>query len=147
VIVASGVSSAVYETRDFVNPSRLATLVANSTCVASDSAGMLIATNVMTRDLQRGCPVIFDVDGSVYSVAAGSNPLHLTSHQRRHLSTAYQDMLADYFESSDAVILHREAADGLDPALLSELRSRPLVWEHGVNQLYGPVPGGTTPGD
>lgn len=145
VIVASGVSSAVHETRDFVNPSHVTTLVANSTCVASDSAGMLIAANVMTRDLQRGCPVIFDVDGSVYSVGAGSNPRGLTSHQRRHLSTAYQDMLADYFVASDAVILHREAADGLDPALRSELRSRPLLWEHGVNRLYGPVPGGAAP--
>lgn len=108
--------------------------------MASDSPGVLISTDVLTRDLDRGCRMVFDVDGSVYAVSDGANPDRLTAGQRRRGSAQYQAVLADYFDSADGLVMHRLGADSLSPEVLREIGARPLVWSGGSTSVRGPAP-------
>jgi alpha-1,2-mannosyltransferase len=136
-IVASTVMTLQPQARDFGKPERIEAFTAGARCVGSDSPGMLLLTNTLSRDLARGCPVIFDVDGSVYDVNSGKNPQRLTSTQRRLASPAYQETLMRYFDASDVLLLHRVEADGLSPQTLAKLAQRPVLWEHGNTKVLG----------
>jgi alpha-1,2-mannosyltransferase len=96
-------------------------------CVGSDSAGLLILADTLTRDIERGCATVVDFDGTIYAMADGSNPGRLGSHARREESTAYQAMMRDYFDSHDVLLLHRTPADGLDARTRAALAARPLL--------------------
>jgi alpha-1,2-mannosyltransferase len=137
IVAASALVSLSTSTRDFDRAAEVAPLLANARCVGSDSAAMLLAMDVMTRTIQRGCPVVFDVDGSIYDVNAGANPGRLTSKARRVGSAVYQDTLQDYFAASDAVIVHREPVDGMSTATARELALRPVLWHHGNTTVLG----------
>jgi alpha-1,2-mannosyltransferase len=137
VIAASTVMTLQPQTRDFGRPSQITKFTAGAQCVGSDTAGMLLLTNTLTRDLSRGCPVVFDVTGSIYDIGGGANPGRLSSIDRRETSAAYQARLLDYFAASDVLILHRVAADGLSAQTMATLAQRPLLWEHGNTQVLG----------
>jgi hypothetical protein len=105
--------------------------------VGSDSAGLLILTNVLSRSLDNGCPAVFDFDGSIYAVDAGRNPEHLDSLQRRRASADYQALLASYIESNDVMMMHRLRYDGLTAATRSILKARPLLLKTRGLAVYG----------
>lgn len=50
-------------------------------CVTSDSAALLIATNVLTRDFNLGCPVIIDVSGTTFDVRSPGTDPHAASRR------------------------------------------------------------------
>ena len=106
-------------------------------CVGSDSAGLLILTNTLTRNVERGCPTIVDFDGTVYSFDAGSNPLGLTSTQRREESVPYQRAMRAYFASNDVILIHRARADVLDPVTRQMLLSRTTLYRQPGLRVYG----------
>lgn len=108
-------------------------------CVASDSPGLLLLTDTLTRDIARGCPVLIDVDGTIYSIDEGRNSEHLNGVPRRLASPAYQQILTDYFAAADAVIIHRTGSDGLTPTSLSTLSRRTVLLTRRDLTVYGPT--------
>jgi hypothetical protein len=74
-------------------------------CVLADDPTILAATNLLTRDLEQGCPLIVDVTGLTYGpdqelLADGRSVVRW--HNQR-----YQSHLVRYLTSGSAVILGR----------------------------------------
>lgn len=109
-----------------------------ATCVGADSAGLLIITDTLTRNIERGCPTVLDFDGMVYSFDDGSNPARLSSTRRRLGSSAYQQAMRDYFAGNDLLLIHRAKADAFDPTTRLTLLSRTLLFRQTGLRLFGP---------
>ncbi|MEY4136489.1 MAG: hypothetical protein RL205_617 [Actinomycetota bacterium] len=137
VLLASCYRSVFLSDHQQINVPKVEIAVAGARCVGSDSPGVLIATNALSRDLDNGCPVIFDVDGTVYAIDQGSNPDHLSSGARRKNSAEYQRRLEAYFSGTDAIVMHRTAVDGIDPEVLTRIENRPLLLREPGARVYG----------
>ncbi len=137
LVLASGYRSVFLSDHQVINVSRVESVTASARCVGSDSPGVLIAANALSRDLDNGCPVIFDVDGTVYAIDQGSNPNHLTSGARRKRSAEYQRRLEAYFAGNDVIVLHRTAVDGIDPEVLKRIQDRPLLLSEPGARVFG----------
>ncbi len=106
-------------------------------CVGSDSAGLLIAANVLTRNIERGCPTVVDFDGMIYSFDDGNNPHRLTSTKRRLQSADYQQFMRDYFSTHDVLLIRRAKADAMDKQTRELLLARPRLFkQHGL-RVFG----------
>jgi alpha-1,2-mannosyltransferase len=91
-------------------------------CITTDDPHILAALDVLSRDLERGCPLWPDVTGYTYDrdsykVAGAEVP--------RQQNPRWQRDVAAYLLSGDAVIVHR-AATGLTPATARLVRSGPI---------------------
>lgn len=95
-------------------------------CVAADSAAALVAQDVLTRDLDDGCPVVVDVTGLTYDQDPGDLRPGPTPTARRH-DPEWQRQVARYFRGSGAVLLDQWHSDGLDGRLLTTLERRDQV--------------------
>ena len=115
----------------------LAKATDGATCVGSDSAGVLIAANVLSRNIERGCPTVVDFDGMVYSFKDGANPDHLSSPKRRLTSAGYQQFMRDYFAANDVLLIHRAAADVFDKQTRLALHARPLLHKQRGLRIVG----------
>ena len=114
----------------------------NAQCVGSDSAGVLLLANVLSRNIDRGCPTVIDFDGLIYTFDDGNNPNRLSSTKRRRASAAYQQAMRDYFAANDVLLIHRPTADAFDQQTRKYLHSRPLLSkQHGL-RAFGPATGG-----
>jgi alpha-1,2-mannosyltransferase len=109
-----------------------------ATCVGSDSAGVLIAANALSRNIERGCPTVVDFDGTVYSFKDGANPRHLGSTDRRLNSVPYQEFMRAYFAANDVLLIHRAAADSFDQETKRALHARPLLYKQRGLRIFGP---------
>lgn len=92
-----------------------------SRCVTSDSPVVLALTNTLSRDLENGCHLIFDVSGTIYGIDNGANPYHRSATSRRLRSIQYQEELLKYLSSGHTIILVRERSDGLKPETFKEI--------------------------
>jgi len=110
----------------------------SAACVGSDSAGMLVITDTLTRNIERGCPTVLDFDGTIYSFDDGSNPGKLSSTRRRLGSAAYQQAIRDYFAGNDVLLIHRATADAFDPTTRQMLVSRNLLRRQRGLRVFGP---------
>ncbi|MGZ4610683.1 MAG: glycosyltransferase 87 family protein [Actinomycetes bacterium] len=109
--------------------------VANARCVTADAPAVLIATNVLARDLQRSCPLIVDVTGLTYSQDRGDLPAGSTGHARRH-DVAWQHRIGDYLVNSDATIVQRRNPSGLSPATMARVAAGREVLRSGRYVAY-----------
>jgi alpha-1,2-mannosyltransferase len=117
----------------------------SATCVGSDSAGLLVITDTLTRNIERGCPTVLDFDGMVYSFDDGANPGKLSSTQRRRQSARYQQAMHDYFAANDVLLIHRAKTDVLDPATRRMLLSRPVLHRQPGLRVFGPLSSSPAP--
>jgi alpha-1,2-mannosyltransferase len=89
-------------------------------CVSADAPLLLIRTQTLRRNLERGCPLLLNPGGLSHIInAERSGP----KVPRRNLA-AYQDALRTYFTSSDAVLLVRPKELGLTDATWQAIRAR-----------------------
>ncbi len=150
IVVAVVVSidrSDVKETLDHAGIAAAKPLIKDARCVGSDSAGMLVLSNVLSRNLDNGCLSKFDFDGAIYSVDGGQNPGDLSAAKRRLSNADYQATLQDYIRANDMIMLHRSKTDGLSPQTRAVLKARPLLLKVRGLKLYGPAASGQpTPG-
>lgn len=97
--------------------------LAAARCVTADSTAALVASDVLTRDLRRGCPVVVDVVGLPYDQDRGDLPQGATTAARRR-DAEWQREVDRYLARGDAVLLERLGGDGLDPWVVSGLERR-----------------------
>lgn len=114
---------------------RIHSLLTGAHCVAADSPGALALADVLTRDLQRGCPTRIDVSGVTYNVERVSGPDGRTLSRSRN--PLWQRDLMGYLMSGQAAITTRSAVDGLTRTDLVRLARRGVLYRgHGV-VVYG----------
>jgi hypothetical protein len=105
--------------------STMADQLAGARCIAADSAAALVAADVLTRDLQHGCPVVVDVTGLTYDQDRGDLTSGPTPAARRR-DGEWQRSVDRYLAGANAVLLDQWRSDGLDPLVLTRLEQRDL---------------------
>jgi hypothetical protein len=99
----------------------LAPAVAAARCVTADSPEALIALDVLSRDLRRGCPLMVDVSGLTYDRAALPLRRDHTAVPRR-LNARWQCALVSYLSSGEATMILRARADDFSPGTHRRVR-------------------------
>ena len=120
---------------------RLAAHLPVSGCVRSDVPTALIQLDVLSRDLERGCPVPVDFTGQTYDRLArqglDGSPLP------RDANPAWQAYVRDYLTSGSALVLVRGSNNGFDATTQQLFRSLPVLGRVGEHAVLGPL----DPGD
>ena len=101
-------------------------------CMMADDPQILAALDVLSRDLERGCPLWPDVTGATYdrdAVRVGGRLLP------RREDDVWQNDVTRYLLSGDAVIVHR-AATRLDPDSSRLVRSGRVLARSGTWVLH-----------
>jgi hypothetical protein len=118
--------------------------LADARCVSGDTPAALIATDVLARDLRRGCPLIVDVTGTTYNQDPGDLAEGRTRAARRH-DGEWQQQITAYLRAADAVLMQRQNPSGLAAHTLASLaRGRQVRrWKQFVVFLrpHLPLPG------
>ncbi len=100
---------------------QMATVVADARCVASDSPAALIETGTLTRDLQRGCPLLLDPTGMSYDDGRGTKV-------PRPDDPLYQAAMERWYGDGDGVLFARLAMDGLAQRTLVDDPRSTCLW-------------------
>src|SRR4051794_29602490 len=104
---------------------RLSQAAASSRCVTADAPAALIQMDVLSRNLERHCPVWIDVTGLTYDTAAlrgpDGDPLP------RRLNRPWQQALTGYLFSGNATILILGDGDGLAPDTARTIDHLPVL--------------------
>jgi alpha-1,2-mannosyltransferase len=103
-------------------------------CVTSDHPSPLILMNVMSRNLDRGCPLVVDLGGASY---------HLESPDRgvssRRKNEVFQVYALDYLRTGDTMIIARFRRNfGLSSSSWKTVQSWPAVAKSGRYTLRAP---------
>lgn len=105
---------------------RVAEAVGAVRCVRADSSAALVATNLLTRDLRRGCPLALDVTGVTYDV--DSSLLHDgRPGAARRADPAWQRFLGSYVTGANAFLVVQAHADGFGPGVRAVFRSQQVL--------------------
>lgn len=110
-------------------------VVASVRCVRADSVAALALTNVLSRDLDRGCPVTVDVTGLSYD-QRGARLGDGRPGATRRANPAWQRYLRRYLAGPGAVLLVQTGADGLGADARAVLTRDQKVLESGRLSLY-----------
>jgi alpha-1,2-mannosyltransferase len=103
--------------------SAMTAAVENGRCVTSDSPALQITSNSLTRSLSNDCPIIVDIRGATFSSSL----------------TEYEELVVEYLNSGDYVILTQRKPIVSAPALAQVTKDRPVVQKRGKNYvIYGP---------
>jgi alpha-1,2-mannosyltransferase len=103
-------------------------------CVTADHPGPLILMNVLSRNLDRGCPLVVDLGGASY---------HLPSPQRgvttRRKNVVFQEYALAYLRTGDTTILARFRKNyGLSARSFNTVQSWPVVAKAGRYTVHEP---------
>jgi hypothetical protein len=94
---------------------RIDAALSSAHCVTADSSAVLAVTNVLTRDLRRGCPVAIDFTGATYDRSPDRLPDGRPSVARR-ADPVWQRYMRASLRAADTVLLAQRPADGLTTA-------------------------------
>jgi alpha-1,2-mannosyltransferase len=101
-------------------------------CVMTDDPQILAALDVLSRNLDRGCPLWPDVTGYTYD----RDSVEVNGREVPRIDNAvWQQDVARYLLSGQAVIVHR-AATALDPVTNRLVRSGPVLARSGTWTLH-----------
>jgi alpha-1,2-mannosyltransferase len=93
-----------------------AEVLGDASCVRADSSSALVATNFLTRDLRRGCPLALDVTGVTYDQDSSQLRDGQPSAGRR-ADAAWQRFIGSYVRGADAFLVVQAPADGYGPGV------------------------------
>lgn len=129
-LVTLGLVAATLPTGRPFPAARLRPGVQDSRCVTADSPVALVLLDVLSRNLDRGCPLVVDVTGLTYDSAA--MPLRPDGTAvPRPLNRRWQRTLLTYLTSGDATLIVRPQADGLAPDSRLLVSRLPVRARHG----------------
>ncbi len=102
-------------------------------CVTADSPILLIRTETLRRDLERGCPLEVDPKGVSHTTRLD----HPATRPGRRNDPAYQQAMLEYYGASDAALFSRLDQDGLAPSTMDRIRQQLPVESHvGLITIY-----------
>ncbi|MCY7372478.1 MAG: glycosyltransferase 87 family protein [Spirochaetaceae bacterium] len=104
----------------------VAAAVGSARCVRADSTSALIATDLLTRDLRRDCPLTVDVTGLTYDLASSQLDEGRPGASRR-TDAAWQHFLRHWVSRDGPLIVVQPGADGYGPAARALLRSNRVL--------------------
>ena len=104
-------------------------------CITADDPSVLIAMNVLSRNLRRGCPLSLDLGGYSYDLRPpGPWPV---ARERNQL---WQRHALDYLSSGTVTIVVRYTTRfGLAPSTAATIRRWPVVYRVGRYKLQRPT--------
>jgi hypothetical protein len=116
-------------------PRELASALTKVRCVMSDSPMALISLNALDRDLANGCPDWVDVTGRTYASdmtvhGPDGRPLPRVENGR------WQQALADYLRSGQAVIVARAKDAGISGTTFNAIRGGGVLAAAGSDVIY-----------
>jgi hypothetical protein len=105
-------------------------------CVATDDPSVLIETDLLGRNLDRGCPLVIDPGGYSYDLPQpGAEPVSRARNQ------AWQAWYLDHLRGAEAVVTVRYTTRyGLSRATAETIRSWPVLTEVGDVVVRRPQP-------
>jgi alpha-1,2-mannosyltransferase len=104
-----------------------AALASSTGCTTSDYPAALILTDVLSRNLRRGCPLVVDLGGVSHDMAASGG-----SRLSRHRNTAFQQYVLAYLASGDRTMVMRfERRAGLSDSTADAIEAWPVVASSG----------------
>jgi alpha-1,2-mannosyltransferase len=115
----------------------LAAAVAPSpSCITSDHPSALILTDVLSRNLRRGCPLVADLGGVSHDMAASGG-----DRGQRAGNVAFQQYMLGYFRSGDLTLIARFGREeGFSDATADTIEAWPLVAQAGRFAVHTPQP-------
>ena len=105
-------------------------------CITADDPSTLIAMNVLTRNLRRGCPLMLDLGGYSYDLRPpGRRPVP------RARNPLWQRHALDHLKSGSATIVVRYSTSfGFSDATAREIVRWPVTYRVGKYRLRQPIP-------
>jgi Predicted integral membrane protein len=135
-LVLLGLVGPVHRQGRRISAVRVGEVVGAARCVRADSTAALVETDLLTRDLRRGCPLALDVTGVTYDMDSSQLPDGRPSASRR-ADAAWQRFLGGYVIGADAFLVVQAHADGFGPGLHAVLRSQRVLLRARHLTLYG----------
>jgi len=103
-------------------------------CVTTDDPTLLVETNLLSRNLARGCPLIVDLGGYSYHLQPGA-----TAHRARSKNRQWQRFAIDYLAGGRAsVVVRFEDEAGLSAKTWRTIRSWPIRGQVGRYLIRSP---------
>jgi alpha-1,2-mannosyltransferase len=113
-----------------------AALVRSEGCATSDYITSLILTDVLSRNLRRGCPLVADLGGVSHDMAASGG-----SRLSRGRNAAFQQYVLAYLASGDRTLVMRfERNAGLSDSTADTIEAWPVVAASGRFVVRAPQP-------
>jgi len=105
-------------------------------CITADDPGTLVQLDVLSRNLQRGCPLSLDLGGYSYDF----NPSASVGVQRER-DERWQRHALDYLASGSATMVTRYSTSfGFSEATWETIQSWPVLATDGRYKLRQPLP-------
>jgi alpha-1,2-mannosyltransferase len=109
--------------------------IAGPGCITADDPTALVATDTLSRNLSRGCPLIADFGGHSHDMAAAAG-----AHVPRNDNQAFQRFALDHLRSGSVTILIRYSGGrGFNKQTTALLEQWPLLARSGRYQVRQPV--------
>jgi alpha-1,2-mannosyltransferase len=110
-------------------------VLSTARCVAADAPATLATADLLTHNLRHDCPVLIDPTGLVYDQDPGDRPAG-SSWRTRRGDVAWQQLIARWFASSEAVIVQHGNPAGLSPTTLQDLARGRTATSHQRYEVY-----------
>jgi hypothetical protein len=134
LIVAGAALTRVEFARPFQPGAARAVVAGLPGCITADDPGTLVELDVLSRNLERGCPLSLDLGGYSYEFNA-----ERSSDVRREKDERWQRHALDYLGSGSAAIVTRYSTGfGFSRATAATIRSWPVLASAGRYKLRQP---------
>ena len=118
----------------FPGPLLAMALAPSPGCTTSDHPSALILADVLSRNLQRGCPLVADLGGVSFDMAASGG-----YRGRRVDNVAFQQYMLAYLGSGDRALIARfSRGDGSSGATADTIEAWPIVAQSGRFAVRAP---------
>ncbi|HEX8509874.1 MAG TPA: hypothetical protein VF635_10320 [Propionibacteriaceae bacterium] len=103
-------------------------------CVTADDPSTLLALNVLSRNLRRGCPLLLDLGGYTYDLNRPGQP-----RLRRERDPRWQRLALDHLSSGSATMVTRYSTSfGFSKSTSTTIKSWPVLGTAGKYKLRRP---------
>ncbi|HET9648418.1 MAG TPA: hypothetical protein VFP34_09330 [Microlunatus sp.] len=96
-------------------------------CITTDDPELLVATDLLRRNLARGCPLVVDLGGYSYDLRPSA-----AAHRPRTANKQWQHQVVDYLSTGQAAVIVRfVGTPGLSRATVRTIEGWPVIGQVG----------------